>query len=70
MLRNIMGRVWRDDEPWEDKMKRTRSKVERALRIHPIEDWSAQLLHRLFVLLGGALQLHAQMLVDNMVGLL
>ena len=48
MLRNIIGWVRNDDEPWDETMRRMNSKIEAALRRYPIEDWSTQLFRRQF----------------------
>ena len=48
MFRNIVGWVRHDGEPWDETMRRMRSKVEVALRRCPIENWSTQLFRRQF----------------------
>ena len=48
---NIVGWARWDEEPWEHTMRRVRQKVDRAVCIHPIEDWSAQLLRLHFRLI-------------------
>ena len=48
MFRNIVGWVRNCDEPWDETMRRIRSKIEIALRKYPIEDWSTQLFLRQF----------------------
>ena len=46
MLRRIVGWTRHAAEPWRETMLRMQSKIERAMRLHPVSDWSSQ-LHRL-----------------------
>jgi len=40
MLRNIVGWVRLDEEPWADTMRRMKGRVERALRQHDVRSWT------------------------------
>ena len=46
MLRNIVGWVRVDEEPWRDTMARMNARVARALEQHTVECWSSRLLRR------------------------
>ena len=48
MFRAIVGWTRHGQEPWEDTMRRMRQKVDRALCLHPVPIWSAQLYRRQF----------------------
>ena len=48
MFRKMVGWSRIDGEEWSDTMRRMGVKVGNALRLHPVEDWSRQLLRRQF----------------------
>ena len=48
MLRKMVGWSRIDGEYWSDTMRRMREKVQGALRLHHVEDWSRQFLRRQF----------------------
>ena len=48
MLRRIVGWSRVDGEEWCETMRRMRARVDSALRVYPVEDWSKQFLRRQF----------------------
>jgi len=48
MLRRVVGWVRIQDEDWSETMSRMKSRVESALRVYPVEAWSAQFLRKQF----------------------
>ena len=48
MLRRIVGWARVESEEWCETMRRMRDKVDAALRVYPVEEWSKQLLRRRF----------------------
>ena len=43
MLRRMLGWVCYDTDSWEDRGRRMKSRLEKALQLYPMEDWSAKL---------------------------
>ena len=48
MLRRMVGWVRAPEEDWSATMRRMRGRVESALRVYPMEAWSAQFLRQQF----------------------
>ena len=42
MLRRIVGWTRQNSEPWRETMLRMQSKLDNAMRLHPVSVWSAQ----------------------------
>ena len=48
MLRSIVGRVSLESDTWHETMSRMKVRVDRALVVFPIHDWSTQVMRHQF----------------------
>ena len=59
MLRTIVGWVRIEDEPWHETMSRMKTRVDAALRLHPVPAWGDEVLKRKWLWAGKVGQMSA-----------
>ena len=58
MLRNLIAWDRRNDEAWEDTMRRMKIKLDRALKIQPIQLWADTAIKRKWIQAYKILNMH------------